>query len=510
MNLLSLPTEILTSMCLYLGVADSYALQSVNRLFLSLYQTSVELQYALECQIACVDDNPRCHLPVATRLQILRDRETAWRLLKPTFRESILVPSTTSTHYDVTRSHYVLGLRSSSSIPFADGIQSYSIQTPIENSWSVVYTENLVDFGCCIDECDLVACLSSVVGHGSILELYLHLFQHSTGNPYPLATKPKILLCREKVPRLAHQIMATIEVVGETIVLAVEASASFRWMYVLNWKTGESRCDPISVSSPDLAVLSHDLFVNPNIDQNCLDIYYIPQSSHVEVARLIQRLRLPRLRQDMSVHSIRCRAAPNLTGDGKFPKYIPGSIPFMDKPENAIMLFRLDAGLGFDWSDLSMVVHRYSIMKLLPPPSDWSIISCQTHEWQEWGPSISSWIASDEILSGDITVSNGQRHVLHGLHAPRVVGETPAPLTIQNFNPYSVRRALADAGMQVRTKRVLEHPIFCEPITCRLPYVEVISDEEYPYRRVSITDNAIIGRKYRHPGPLAIDVLHFG
>ncbi|KAF9448753.1 hypothetical protein P691DRAFT_668836 [Macrolepiota fuliginosa MF-IS2] len=395
MNLLSLPTEILASICLYLGVADSYALQSVNRRFLSLYRTSIELQYALECQVACVDDNPRCCLPVATRLLILRNRESAWRSLKPTSRERISLPGTAvPRRYGITRSHYMLGLPSSSLTSSIDGIHSYPIQTQSEDSsWSVVHTEGIVDFGCCIDECDLIACVSRAASRGSILELYLHLFQHSTGNPHPLATNPKILLCREEVVGSSDWMTMTIEVVGEIAVLAVEATSSFKKMYVLNWKTGESRCNPIIVSGSGLVVLSHDLFINPNIDWDCLDIYHIPQPSQGETVRLIQRLGLPKTCEDTSIHSIQCWAAPNPTGDNGFPKYVPASVPFVGRPENAIMLFRLDVEQRYRQSDLSMIVHRCSVMKLLPPPQDWPTISSgRIREWQEWGPEVSCWM----------------------------------------------------------------------------------------------------------------------
>lgn len=165
MNLLSLPTEILTAIFLHLGVADSYALQSVNRLFRNLYQSSLELQYALECQVASVDDNPRCQLSIASRLQMLRDRESAWRSLEPTSRKTVPVPHESSAHYDMTRSHFCLGkspLKRSTLLlsPVADGVQFYSIQTPSDGSWSVVHAAGLVDFGCCIDEHDLLACVS--------------------------------------------------------------------------------------------------------------------------------------------------------------------------------------------------------------------------------------------------------------------------------------------------------------------------------------------------------------
>ncbi|KAF9448754.1 hypothetical protein P691DRAFT_800326 [Macrolepiota fuliginosa MF-IS2] len=56
---------------------------------------------------------------------------------------------------------------------------------------------------------------------------------------------------------------------------------------------------------------------------------------------------------------------------------------------------------------------------------------------------------------------------------------------------------------------VFKHTIFSDLVTCRLPYVEVVSDEEYSCYGVAITDDVIVGRDYNDPGPPAVDVLRF-
>lgn len=79
MSLFRLATEILIEILLYLDVPDAYAIQSVNHFFNKIYKVSLELQYALECKVAHVRDNPSCHLPIGDRLRMLRDREAVWR-----------------------------------------------------------------------------------------------------------------------------------------------------------------------------------------------------------------------------------------------------------------------------------------------------------------------------------------------------------------------------------------------------------------------------------------------
>lgn len=196
--------------------------------------------------------------------------------------------------------------------------------------------------------------------------------------------------------------------------------------------------------------------------------------------------------EDVLVHAFRCRAAPNPTGDGLFPKNVSGSVPFVDRPENAIILFRLLAELDLHWHDVAMLVHRHSVLDTLPPSDDWPTMPCRTLEWEDWGPPVTSWVECGDVLSTDITTSNGQRHVLHGPSATSE-GES-APLTVQDFNTYNIRRLAANAHGRVQLGSVLKCPPFCEPIAFELPYTEITSTEEYgPYSGVSIADNAIIG-----------------
>jgi hypothetical protein len=151
--LLQLPPELTVKILLYLDVSDAYAIQAVNHAFRNIYKTSVELQYALECKVAQVRDNPNCHLPIGERLEMLRRRESAWHSMKPT--SSQIIPMPKDTHlYDIERNHYIVGKKS------GHELYSLTIQEFEEGSFRPIPVGGLVDFCCCIDEHDLIACLT--------------------------------------------------------------------------------------------------------------------------------------------------------------------------------------------------------------------------------------------------------------------------------------------------------------------------------------------------------------
>lgn len=161
MDLLSFPSELLIHIFLYLDFHDAFNLQATHPSFLTLYQRCPELQYVLDCQIAGVDSNPRCQLPIQTRIRMLRDRQLAWKSLEPTFTEDFEMPVRPSGHYDITRSHLILGtLTPGSPIRTVDGAQSLNITRRAGVRYSNISIENLVDFGCCIDEHDLFVCVT--------------------------------------------------------------------------------------------------------------------------------------------------------------------------------------------------------------------------------------------------------------------------------------------------------------------------------------------------------------
>lgn len=166
MHLLDLPIEILTHILNNLHFIDLYTCLRLNHTVRALITNSVRLQYKISCGEAGVLDNPHCHLSIANRLSILRNREHSWRHFQYEYRILIEVPYLSSGIYDVTPSSYILGCAAADDPFTAVSLQAVVFPTGNKNSFQPDWKEinaakNLVDFGTCLEEHDLIALVTS-------------------------------------------------------------------------------------------------------------------------------------------------------------------------------------------------------------------------------------------------------------------------------------------------------------------------------------------------------------
>jgi hypothetical protein len=220
---------------------------------------------------------------------------------------------------------------------------------------------------------------------------------------------------------------------------------------------------PTQVSGTGIVVLNHNLLITPDREAWSLSIFHIPSASSSGPVKMIQQLKLPRC--VLSRVWIKCQSLPNPTGDGQFPKYV-SSIPFMDDPDTALISISLPG-------PASLLVHRRSIMKLLPSPEHWTAaMEPLVHDWNSWGPPISA-------IQKGTTTTYGQRS-----RQKRVRG-----IASCDFNTYHVRRS-------VKTKkpnRFVPYP-HADPILTELPCLEIISSTEQ-YSTMYIADGVAMGVK---------------
>jgi hypothetical protein len=99
-----------------------------------------------------------------------------------------------------------------------------------------------------------------------------------------------------------------------------------------------------------------------------------------------------------------------------------------------------------------------------------------------------------------------------GQRAVTLEDRTPTPIIVRDFNPYSVRVA---SGKMQQGKWIEQTPngnritlrvedsvlaarhIFEEDVRTSLPYVEIVTQDEYDYEGVMIDDQRILGFKVR-------------
>lgn len=237
----------------------------------------------------------------------------------------------------------------------------------------------------------------------------------------------------------------------------------------------------MSVSNIGIVVLDKDLILIPDNENWLLCIYYIPPTPVNEPLKAIQQLLLPSLRGDTIANWSQCRSAPNPTGDGAFPRHIPSSVPFMDQPETALITFQYRLGS----EHLSMIVHRHSIMNLLPSRADWStMLGPRITDWNFWGPPVALWDKMPVPFS-HITTTHGQRYVQFTAYP---YGE----LFLQDFNKYNAKRFSTE-----NPSTFIPDHIFRDPIRSELPFTKVLSGLQPLCEYMSLADGIIVGTQVR-------------
>jgi len=234
-------------------------------------------------------------------------------------------------------------------------------------------------------------------------------------------------------------------------------------------------------------------------------------------------LHLPPPIQDASLSDICCRAEPKPTGSG--PLVFPSrpDRPFHDKAEDAIVIFNMSytnhySGIEIDW--LTLIVHRHALLSHIPAVHRACAPFCSTPEhtpvlvevpWFVWGPPATRLFMGNPMPMFYIEATAGQRAVV-------LEDRMPTPIIVRDFNPYAVRaaRALASAsgqsqqgnwskqlpnGNRMSLKEedsvLTAGSIFKEDVWSSLPYVEIVTQDEYQYDGVMMDDERILGFRVR-------------
>ena len=332
-----------------------------------------------------------------------------------------------------------------------------------------------------------------------------------------------------------------IEIVGDFVILLVtfleEWNENEDLFFLVRWKKGEVHCVSVSklyhipsnfaytlfqLCCPERGTyiystfLSQDTLVTPNLKDNTVEVTKVVIDSD-DTPRLVPLcvFHLPPLIPDASIHFISCRAEPNPTASG--PAAIPSTScrPFRDKAEDALIIFDVSyLPSSHEW--FTFVVHRRALFAHIPaahrasPPFS----SATGHTpalvqvpWSAWGPASTHWFEGENTSAAWITRTAGQRLVT-------LENRMPTPIIVRDFNVYAVRaaRALMVASGQSRqgnwskplpngnrmTLKVEDTvlaagAVFKEEVRSSLPYVEIVTQDEYHYGSVMIDDERILG-----------------
>lgn len=237
--------------------------------------------------------------------------------------------------------------------------------------------------------------------------------------------------------------------------------------------------------------LTPDLLIVPSSTEATLEVFRIPTSGEGQLAHVF---RLPELRAENSILSFQCRGDPN-------PRALtrrPSRAKFPSRPEDAVLIFTFEtSGRTHGTTQHIFIVNRALFCATLQS-SEADVVEV---EWEAWGPRCTRWIDAASLAVHHITVTCGQRMVSIPHHAWRI----PAPIRVLDFNPRHVQmqRAVGPVEGEHATIRVVEDTqapdwlkhldTFKEPVISLLPYVEIVSKEDFDFGAVLINDENILG-----------------
>jgi len=254
----------------------------------------------------------------------------------------------------------------------------------------------------------------------------------------------------------------------------------------------------------------------PNMKDNRVEVTKIVIDSD-DTPRLVPlcMLHLPPLTHGASIRSLICRAEPNPASSG--PVAIPSTSgrPFRDKADDAIIIFDVSYHpSGHEW--FTFIVHRRALFAHIPAAHRASAPFCSVPDetpapvqvpWSAWGPAATRWFEGEHTSMAWITRTAGQRAVT-------LENRMPTPIIVRDFNLYAVRaaRALMVASgqshqgnlsrqlpngnrmtLKVEDTLLSAGSIFEEDVRSSLPYVEIVTRNEYHYGGVMIDDERILG-----------------
>lgn len=242
--------------------------------------------------------------------------------------------------------------------------------------------------------------------------------------------------------------------------------------------------------------LTPQILLLPNTLKGVFEFWKVPSIPNTAPTRPIAALGLPTLREGHIFSMLSCRGEPNPVKDG-----IPyAAQPFHSSPMDAIVIFNLRVQgmeVVVPGNSFSLFVHRRALFELcpditMPQPYDEVVIP-----WERWGPSVTRWLGAGVMPTRWITTTCGQRCVFRLTRA----GDEPSPIVVLDFNPASVKHAVADVptcrpSYAVMSSEIV-HISFQAPIVSALPYACYWSPDVFNYDGLLMDEERLIGLHVR-------------
>ncbi|KAF8640379.1 hypothetical protein AX17_000049 [Amanita inopinata Kibby_2008] len=381
-----LPPELIANILEHLDLPSLLLCRTVSSTFHNLIEASITFQYKIELAISGQEDGG--HYTVATRRTMLKQHQAAWDDLQWT--RDRRVPMFHGGLWELYGN--VLAQNS------PDRATLYFKQLPSqcrgveERDWTIdVRSYRLRDFGM-----DPAQNLLILVEHPRWLQNVDHNYRIylrtlSTGEPHPLAAKPRVLIHEQ---RIMDRVSYSIQTCGDTLGILFDSREVGETEAVLwNWKTGQVLANIVSDDIKSMAFLSErylilaTLRLSDTLDEleptlTAVDFVATPpQRRRLDELESIFTFCFPPMAETASALDIEVRS-------DAAPIWTPGpelTVPFFTSRNNRLCVITLLVDPGGNFAQ-EIVLHALG-STFLSLMKEASLSETATQfDWDMWGP----------------------------------------------------------------------------------------------------------------------------
>ncbi|KZT30761.1 hypothetical protein NEOLEDRAFT_1054001 [Neolentinus lepideus HHB14362 ss-1] len=456
-----LPLELIIDILHYLDLATLLRCSSVSLFFYGLVKETANLQYNIELEANGLVDGPRNDLSSAEKLDMLRQRQTAWERME--WVEQRTISMANGNLYELYGGVFAQSLAERSLVFKRLPSRYRQIE---ERTWTIGDVGvDMRDFS--IDPGQNLLAIIEELWIRNERSIRVHLRTLSTGEPHPSTSQPAIVSHSVDEFPPSYQIQICGDYIG---VCSMGSVTGVSRLAIWNWKmrqlqmTLEGLIFSFAFLSHRHIVVSLDarpmqsLCVYNYVDNDIVDLNV---DDDVHLCKFL----FPPFRTPLAAVNIviRCDPAPGWTP--------PADVPFYVAPDNRVYVVTLVYNVQFGQIGVySLFIPASTFLSRLPLPPDCG--HQRDYSWPAWGPSGCRmltnlrqslswvcWVYGSKFMSWDL-----------GIHAS---DETLVKPKIFDFNPLTLRRFITEKRDDIH---FMEHTdgdplgLFTEPMFTSFPY----------------------------------------
>ncbi|KAG2072912.1 hypothetical protein BDR04DRAFT_372100 [Suillus decipiens] len=481
-SLTSLSSEVINRILSNLDWRSLLRLRLVCKCLRSAIDESIPAQYAIELAVAGMEDGARSQLTTASRLALLKERNTCWDELK--WGETRDLPPL---QFDIMWG-FCGGIFAHSGPPGA--LRLYRLPSQYRNikpdSWRLPILSDADDFA--IDPAqDLLAIVEKpvlITTHNntkSHVRIRIHLRSVTTGQVHP-SVIDGIRIIHHHLDVQCHLVDLSLQISGNFlgVLFAAQGEGSIPELTVWNWKKGELILTRSSSEIATFAFLTSSLMLvgtvknetNSKVAEPRLFVLDVSKPSTIKVtltSDYVCVFGFPSFDRTVSPVDIVIRSDPS-------PGWKPNPeshIPFSITRERQLFLITAQVEEKKKHVSYDLFAPANTLLShvtALPPQTSRCVIN-----WDTWGPTGTRFLKSlphSQIWTGYVF---GSKFILLVTSPRGATGQPSQTIQMWDFNHLAMKRAAAlgfekEHVRRVNDATVVKDKVFVKTIRTSLPY----------------------------------------